>query len=178
MRKHLDNFTIFELVFIAACAALGIAIKPVITPLIHLITGPLFIPGGSVGGGIYMMFIVIAALTVPKPGSATLATIVQAILTITIAVAGSHGLMSLFTYILPGIAMDSVFALFRYKDKHAIVPFLMGAMANVAGTYASNLVFFRLPLIPLMLSLSAGFLSGGLGGLLAYRIALGLKRFL
>jgi len=178
MKKYLDNFTIFELVFIAACAALGIAIKPVITPLIHLITGPLFIPGGSVGGGIYMMFIVIAALAIPKTGTATLATSVQAILTITTAVIGSHGLLSLFTYILPGIIMDIVFLAFRYQQKHVLVPFLMGALANMTGVYASNLVFFRLPLIPLMLSLSAGFLSGGVGGMIAFRISKGLKRFL
>jgi ABC-type thiamin/hydroxymethylpyrimidine transport system permease subunit len=178
MKKHLAKFTIFELVFIAGCAALGIAIKPILTPLVHLITGPLFIPGGSVGGGLYMMFIVVAALVVPKMGSATLATIVQAILAITTGVIGSHGLLSLFTYILPGIMMDVVFALFRYQNKHALIPFLMGAFANSSGTFASNLVFFRLPWIPLLLSLSAGFLFGGLGGLLADRVSVGLKRFL
>lgn len=178
MRKHLNKFTIFELVFIAGCAALGIAIKPILTPLVHVITGPLFIPGGSISGGLYMMFIVVAALVVPKMGSATLATIVQAILAIATGVIGSHGILSLFTYILPGIMMDGVFAMFRYKNKHALTPFLMGAFANASGTYASNLVFFRLPWIPLILSLSAGFLFGGLGGLLADRVSIGLKRFL
>lgn len=178
MKKTLNKFTIFELVFIAGCAALGIAIKPILTPLVHLITGPLFIPGGSVGGGIYMMFIVVAALVIPKTGSATLATIVQAILAITTGVTGSHGLLSLFTYILPGIMMDAVFGVFRYQNKHVMIPFLMGAMANAGGTYASNLIFFRLPLIPLMLSLTAALLFGGLGGILADRVSVGLKRFI
>ena len=178
MKKILNNFTIFELVFIAGSAALGIAIKPILTPLVQLITGPLFIPGGSVGGGLYMMFIVVAALVVPKVRTATLATTVQAILAITTGVIGSHGMLSLFTYILPGIMMDVVFGLFGYKNRHMLIPFLMGAIANASGTYASNLVFFRLPWIPLMLSLSAGFLFGGLGGILADRVSVGLKKFI
>ena len=44
-------------------------------------------------------------------------------------------------------------------------------MANVLGSFGVNFVFFRLPLIPLLLTLSLSALSGGLGGLLAYAIA-------
>lgn len=176
--KILSKYTVFDLIFIAGCAALGIAIKPVLTPLVHMITGPLFIPGGSVAGGIYMLFIVVAALVINKPFSATLTTIVQAILVVVTGTIGSHGILSLFTYIFPGLVMDIVFYIFRYQSKHVLVAFLMGALANVAGTYASNLVFFRLPWIPLLLSLSAGFLFGGIGGIIAYRVSESLRGFI
>ncbi|GAG99538.1 unnamed protein product, partial [marine sediment metagenome] len=55
VRKFLQRFSLFDLVIIAMVAALGIATKPVITPLVHIITGPLFIPGGAIAGGFYMM---------------------------------------------------------------------------------------------------------------------------
>jgi hypothetical protein len=40
-----------------------------------------------------------------------------------------------------------------------------------------NFVYFRLPLIPLVLALSAAALSGGLGGILAFQIRQRLLKF-
>jgi energy-coupling factor transport system substrate-specific component len=54
--------------------------------------------------------------------------------------------------------------------------FLLGLLANISGTYLSSLIFFRLPAIPLLLSLCTASLSGGLGGLIAYRIILELSK--
>jgi hypothetical protein len=51
----------FDLVVIAMMASLGVAIKPVVVPLAHIITGPLYIPGGVIAGGFYMMWIVLGA---------------------------------------------------------------------------------------------------------------------
>jgi len=65
-RMLLKQFTVYELIIIALTASLGIASKPIIVPLIHLITGPLFIPGGAVAGGFYMMWIVLGATLVGK----------------------------------------------------------------------------------------------------------------
>lgn len=52
--KALRGFSIFQLVIISVVAALGVATKPIIVPLVHIITGPLFIPGGAIAGGFYM----------------------------------------------------------------------------------------------------------------------------
>jgi len=43
-------------------------------------------------------------------------------------------------------------------------------LANIGGSAMVNLVYFRLPLIPLLLSLCVAALSGGLGGILAFQI--------
>ena len=59
--KKFEKLTLFDLVTIAMMAALGIAVKVVLVPLVHIITGPFFIPGGSISGGIYMLFIVLGA---------------------------------------------------------------------------------------------------------------------
>lgn len=176
-KRFFDRFSTFNLIIIAMMAALGIATKPVIVPLAHIITGPLYIPGGAVAGGFYMMWIVLGAAIVNKRGAGTIIALVQAIMVMALGVFGTHGIMSLVTYVIPGIAVDLVFLIFNYRKYRLLSLFMAGALANISGTYLSNIVFFRLPLIPLILSLSAGTLSGGLGGLIAYNIDKGLKKY-
>ncbi|KKH59838.1 hypothetical protein DU75_07730, partial [Methanosarcina mazei] len=108
IRKFFNGFSVFNLVIIAMMAALGIATKPVVVPLAHIITGPLYIPGGAIAGGFYMMWIVLGAGLVGKRGTATLIAVVQAIMVISLGIFGTHGIMSFFTYILPGLAVDTV----------------------------------------------------------------------
>ena len=168
--KLLKTFRVYELVLIALMAALGIATKPIIVPLTHLITGPLFIPGGSVAGGFYMFWIVLAAGLVGKRGTASLTAFVQALIVVTTGFFGSHGLVSIITYSLPGLAIDLIFLIFRKKWTNSYEFFAAGVIANLTGTYLTNLVFFRLPLLPLLMSLTSSILSGGLGGMIAYVI--------
>lgn len=175
-KEFFKKFTVFDLIIIAIVAALGIAMKPVIVPLVHIITGPLFIPGGAVAGGFYMMWIVVGAGLVGKRGAATLIAVVQAIIVIAIGVIGTHGIMSLVTYIAPGIAVELLLWVTRQRGDNIFACFFAGMAANVVGTLLSNFVFFKLPLIPLLLTLAGGALSGGLGGLLAYVIIRGFKR--
>lgn len=169
-KRLLNRFSMFDLLIIAMMAAVGIATKPIIVPLVHIITGPLFIPGGSIAGGFYMLWIVLGRGIVTKPGTGTVIGIVQAILIIAMGLFGTHGIVSFITYTLPGIFVDIVF-MFSRKGNYNILHYIFGgAVANLTGTYMSNLVFFRLPLIPLLLSLSSAALSGCLGGLIAYSI--------
>lgn len=164
------KFTLFDLVLIAMLAALGVAIKTVVVPLVHIITGPLFIPGGSVAGGIYMMFLVIAVFVVQKPMTAILLCGVQTVMVLVTGVLGSHGVLSIVTYMLPGIGVEVLFFLLGRKLASKEACFSAGVIANILGTILVNIIFFRLPIIPLMLSLAVGALSGGLGGLAAYAI--------
>jgi ABC-type thiamin/hydroxymethylpyrimidine transport system permease subunit len=170
LKKFFARFSLFDLVIIAIVAALGIAMKPVILPLVHIITGPLFIPGGAIAGGFYMMWIVVGAGVVGKRGAATLIALVQAIIVISIGIIGTHGIMSLVTYVAPGIAVEVLLLATRQKGDNIFACFFSGMAANMAGTVLTNFVFFKLPLIPLLLTLAGGALSGGLGGLLAYLI--------
>ncbi|AKL94368.1 hypothetical protein CACET_c08600 [Clostridium aceticum] len=173
-KRLLKRFSIFDLVVMAMMASLGIAIKPVIVPLAHIITGPLYIPGGVIAGGFYMLWLVLGVGLVGKRGTATLIALVQAIMVIAIGVFGTHGIVSFITYLLPGLAVDFLFFILGHKGCCAVCCFLGGIAANISGTFLVNVVFFQLPLIPLILSLSAAALSGGLGGLVAYAI---IKQF-
>lgn len=169
MRKNnlMSKYSMFELLIIAMMAAAGIATKPIIVPLVHIITGPLFIPGGAIAGGFYMMWIVIAMGIVRKTGTGFLSGVVQAILVVAMGMFGTHGIVSLISYTLPGLAVDIIF-LFSKNKNYNILHFMFACcFANLTGTYMSNVVFFRLPLIPLLFTLSSAALSGCLGGLIA-----------
>lgn len=168
--KFLSRFSIFDLVIIAILSALGIATKPIVVPLVHIITGPLFIPGGAIAGGFYMMWLVLGAGFVKKFGTATLMGLVQAILVIATGMMGTHGIMSVFSYTIPGLLVDIIF--FFAKDKnYNILHYVVGSMlANVGGTLITNVLFFRLPVATLILILASAGLSGSLGGIIAWSL--------
>ena len=173
LKRLLAGFSIYHLIIIALMAGLGVATKPIIVPLAHMITGPLYIPGGVIAGGFYMMWLILGAGLVKKPGTATLISAVQAIMMVSLGIYGTHGVVSFFTYIIPGLAVDIL--LIFFKDSAKLTPcFLGGIVANLSGTFLVNIVFFRLPIIPLVLALSSAALSGGLGGVIAYSI---IKQF-
>ena len=167
----LQKFSIFDLVVISLMACLGIATKPLVVPLAHIITGPLFIPGGALAGGFYMMWIVLGAALVRKPGAATLVAVVQAVAVTSLGVYGTHGLMNVLTYTLPGLSVDAVLLMSRHRGCCSGCCFAAGIAANTSGAFLVNLVFFRLPTVPLVLSLATAALSGGLGGLIAHGVA-------
>ena len=177
MKKLLSHFSVRDLVLIAAMAALGIAIKPVVVPLAHLVSTPLMIPGGALAGGLYMMWIVMAFGLTGKYGTATLVGLVQAILVMITGVSGSHGAMSLVSYTMPGILVDAVFLLLRRGIDSLPLAMLAGMLANLAGTVCVNLIFFSLPLIPLLLSLCVAAFSGGVGGVISWLLLGALGKY-
>lgn len=175
-RISLKGFSSFDLVVIAIVSALGIALKPIIVPLIHIITGPLFIPGGAIAGGFYMLWIVLGIGYVKKFGTGTLIGIVQGILVIVTGAMGTHGIISIISYSLPGLVADLVF-LFSKNKNYTILHYMLGCLAaNITGTIISNLLFFRLPGLALLLLLSAAALSGALGGIIAWNLLRALEK--
>lgn len=170
MSKILQKFSVYDLVIIAVMAALGIAVKPIVVPLAHMISGPLMIPGGALAGGFYMMWLVAAYGITGKPGTASLTALIQALLVLFTGIVGSHGLMSLFTYLAPGIAMDLVLLLINHRVCCRGCAAVAGAVANVTGTCCVNLIFFRAPGVYMILLLTISLLSGAVGGLLAWEL--------
>ena len=170
MNKFLRLFHIFELLIIAMMATLGIAVKPYIKAVVSIVSGPLFIPGGTLAGGFYLIWMLIGTGLVKKTGTATLIALTQGIMIMITGIYGSHGVMSVVTYTLPGLVVDVLLFIMRKKGDGILDCFLGGMLANLTGTFLSNLLFFHLPLIPLILTLSTSMLSGGLGGLLAHKI--------
>lgn len=175
-KRNRRSFQLSDYIILAMLAAMGIASKVIIVPLAQAMTGPLFIPGGVVAGGFYMMFLVLGAALTGKPGAALLVSLIQAVLVTITGSFGSHGAASLLTYTFPGLAVEVWFFLSRHRGCCPLCCFVGGMVANISGTIAVNLAIFRLPLIPLMLSIAVAALSGGLGGLVASSIARNLKK--
>ena len=157
-------------------AAVGIALKGVIVPLAAIITGPFYIPGGVLTGGFYMMFLVLGPALTGKRGAAFMVSLIQALLVTISGAPGSHGPVSFFTYTASGIAVELWFFLSRHTACCAFCCFIGGMVANMAGSFAVNLVIFNLPFVPLMPSLCVAALSGGLGGLVANAVVKKINR--
>jgi len=169
-------YRLADYLLIAMTAALSIAVKTAVNPMAQLLTGPLFIPGGVAAGGFYMLFIVLVPAVTGKRGAALLTALVQAVLVIILGTPGSHGAASLLTYTLPGLAAEVVWLLSGARAGGPVCCFAAGICANLAGSYAVNLLLFRLPIVPLLLCLSVAALSGGLGGWAAYALAGRIRR--
>ena len=120
--------------------------------------------------------ICLGAGIVGKPGTATLIGVVQALMGFGTGVFGSHGAMTLLSYTFPGFAVDLLLFLIRHRVCCPLCAFLAGVVANVSGSALVNIIYFRLPLIPLILSLAVASLSGGLGGLVAFKVVQLVKK--
>lgn len=175
--RAIRRFSVRDLVLIAVMAAVGIAVKQVVRPLVQLVSSPLMIPGGALAGGLYMMWLVVAEGLTGKRGTATFVGLVQAVIVMFTGAIGSHGIMSLLSYTAPGIAVDIAMAVSRHRCCCLPCMFVAGLLANVAGTVVTNLIFFSLPIIPLLLSLAVAALSGGIGGVLSHLLLSALRKY-
>ncbi len=174
--RFLRRFSAQDLLYIAILAALGLAIKPIVTPLIHLISAPLMIPGGSLAGGFYMMWLVLAIALVNKPGTAILVGLTQAIVMISLGYFGSHGAVSLISYTMPGILAE--FAAFFFRDKSTLAAHVvLCTVANCTGALIVTVLVMRLAAIPLIMSLVAAVISGIIGGIMSHYVFKRLKAY-
>jgi hypothetical protein len=159
----LTRITTFDAVFIALMAACGLALKPIVGPLFKLIGSALLIPSGSMAGAIYMIWPMLALLIVKQSGTATTVGLIQGIIVLVTGIYGSHGVLSIITYTIPGTIIDLVYLMIhRFQNQWLMV--IPAAMGNVSGTAIVSIVFLHIPLIPLIIVLIPAFFFGALGG--------------
>lgn len=168
-------FKINELLIIAILSAIGLAIKPVVTPLIHLISSPMMIPGGSLAGGIYMAWLVLAKLMIPKKGSSLMVGLTQALLVLFLGFFGNHGIFSILSYGLPGLMIEIICLFYNKRSLLSSIIYCIGA--NLVGTILLSFIIFRMAMIPLLISLCAATFSAVLGGIIAWSIFIELKKY-
>jgi len=174
--KLLKIFSTQDLLYIAIFSALGLAIKPLITPIAIMLSRLLMITGGSMFGGFYMMWIVLAIAMVRKPWTGFLVGFVQGIVMLALGYVGTHGALSLITFTLPGFTAD-ITAFFIKDFSKPLSHIILCITANLAGTLIVSILIWQLPFIPLLISLGLSFLSGIVGGLLSFVIFKRLKFF-
>ncbi len=170
----LKRFSARDLILIAAFAAVGIAIKPIVGPFFKMISSPLGIPGGSFGGGFYLTWLVLAMVIVDKTYTGTLFGIIQAIGVLVMGMSGNQGAVSLITYTLPGILADLVYFALRHR-KNAWVQMAICASANALGALLTGIIIFQHPFIFLAGITGMAMISGIVGGILSFGIYKSIK---
>ncbi len=167
----MNRLKLKRLIFMALCCDLGVFAKKLIVPAANILTDFLHIPGG-VGTSFSLMFIIVAAVFVPRFGSATLMGAVQSVIALCIGTVGSMGALAPLGYIIPGFAIDCVL-FFARKLKISRNESLVIANAIAAGTACliANAIVFRLSGIVLLLYLSVSLTSGAICGVLAESVA-------
>ncbi|HUT79680.1 MAG TPA: ECF transporter S component [Candidatus Bathyarchaeia archaeon] len=166
----MKRYSTFDLIIIAIMAALGLGTKQIIRPLVSLITVPLGIPGGAVVGGFYMLWLVLTKRLAPKFGTGFLFGLTQA-LVVMILPFGSHGIFTLITYSMPGLAVDLIDLAFGKKANGVICSMIEGAIANFVGSLLVLILIFRLALEPSIFITLIALLTGNIGGIISYYIA-------
>ncbi len=163
----MKNINIKDLILLAFFADIGFVSKRVIAPFANVFTDFLRVPGG-IGTAFSLMFIVIGTYLIQRKGSATVMSLVQCILAMSLGMTGAMGMLSVIGYIMPGIIIDIMIIL--CLGCHTSMPLSM-ILANAAGSVAAaltaNFIVFRLRGAVLALYLLIGLISGGICGLLA-----------
>lgn len=153
-----------RLLFLALCCDFGLFAKQLVSPLANIITDALRVPGG-ISTSFSLMFLVIAAVMMPRFGCAAIMSLVQSLLALAIGRVGSMGVLSPIGYVVPGIAIDLLLLLTRrlsLKDRMT----LTNAAASVCAALTANAIVFRLWGAPLVLYACLAALSGALCGML------------
>ena len=170
----MNRFSLRNLLFLTLCCDLGLFSKRLIAPAANILTDFLRIPGG-IGTSFSLMFIVIAAELVPIFGCATLMSIVQSMIALSLGMVGSMGILSPIGYIVPGIMIDLLFLLSRKAGLGTDLALTLANMLGAASaSLAANLIVFHLPGVPLALyvvvALASGAVCGCFAGVLAKRL--------
>lgn len=169
MGKLLKKFSTFDLVIISLLAASGVAVKPFVRMLTQIVTSS-FIPAGAVSGIIYMLWIVLACSITKKRGTALLVGIVQSVLVIVFDMLGNRGIANLLVYIVPCIVMEAAMLIFPCYVSSILSSFFAGMVINITGDLIVSSIFMRLPLIPILVSCIMAAASGGVGGVIGFKL--------
>jgi len=175
LRKTMWKTTTVDIALIALFASLGIASKQLIRPLVSAVTSPLYIPGGAVAGGIYMMWPVMAYGLVRKPGAASITALIQALISL-IMPFGNFGLLTFIIYLCPGLAIDAFFLLSRHKACCAACCISASAIANTVGTILVGALVLVLPGVVLSFLAVVAAISGGIGGFIANMLLVRIEK--
>ena len=165
--KHYDLRTI---IFLALCCDLGLFAKRIISPFANVITYALHIPGG-VGTSFSLMFLVIAAVLVPRMFCATVMGAVQSGLALAFGMVGSMGALAPIGYIMPGLAIDLVLkATEKLPLSRTERMVLANGLAAPCAAFTANCIVFHLSGIVLALYLCVALSTGVLCGFLGARV--------
>ena len=164
----MNRYSLRNLLFLTICCDLGLFSKRLIAPAANILTDFMRIPGG-IGTSFSL------AELVPIFGCATLMSIIQSMIALSLGMVGSMGILSPIGYIVPGMVIDLIFLLSRKTDLGTDLTLTLANMFGAAAaSLTANLIVFHLPGVPLALyvvvALASGAVCGCFAGVLAKRL--------
>jgi ABC-type thiamin/hydroxymethylpyrimidine transport system permease subunit len=159
----------------ALFASLGLATKNIVRPLVGMFTGLLYIPGGAVAGGFYMMWPVLSYGFVRKLGAATVTSLIQAFISLVLPY-GNFGILSFVIYLAPGLVIDGFLFLTRHRACCPACCVGAVALANVVGVILVGTLVFKLPAVTLLFLVLIGAISGCIGGVIANMVLVRIRK--
>ena len=154
-----------EFIFLALCCDLGLFSKRLVAPFSNLITDFLHIPGG-IGTSFSLMFLVIAALFLPRFGCAALMGAVQSVLALSMGMVGSMGILAPIGYIVPGFFIDcTVFFSRKCHLDFVVTAILANMLSAAAASLTANVIVFHLSGLVLLLDVAVALTSGAFCGI-------------
>jgi ABC-type thiamin/hydroxymethylpyrimidine transport system permease subunit len=175
LRKTVGKTATVDLVIMALFASLGLATKNIVRPIVGMIIGLLYIPTGSVAGGVYMMWPVMAYGFVRKLGAATITSLIQAFISL-VSPYGNFGVLSFIIYLTPGLAIDGFFLLTRHRACCVACCIGAAAIANTVGTVLVGALVLALPEATLLFLVLIASISGCLGGFIADMVLVRVRK--
>ena len=161
------SYRLRTIIFLTLCCDLGLFSKRLIAPAANVITDALHIPGG-IGTSFSLMFLVVAAMLVPRFGCAAVMGTVQSIIALSLGMVGSMGALSPLGYIVPALVIDLLVGLTQRlrlpRTERAVI---INAAAGICAALTANLIVFRLRGAALVLYLCIAATSGAICGLAA-----------
>ena len=150
-----QRFTLRELCLMTFLAVFGMLFKPLVSPAFNLITDFVRVPGGSMTAGFSLLFLVFAAARIRKPGTALLMGLVQAVMSLSMGISATAGILVFITYTMPGAGIDLILCS-GWFDRFPL---------------KLRMLYFRLPLTAFLLFYLLGILSGACGGVFAWHLS-------
>jgi energy-coupling factor transport system substrate-specific component len=158
--------------------ALGVAFwgfDVFVYPLVGIVTAG-FPPLGGLATGVWILPAVAGALLIRRPGAAIFVELIAA--NVELSLGNAWGVTVLISALIQGLAVELVFALFRYRRFGLAVAALAGAVAaffemvgyELHAYYAEYSPLFKVVLVVCAV-ISGAIISGGLGTLLVRALA-------
>jgi hypothetical protein len=171
LKKYKD---LRELIFMALCCLLGLFTKQLISPVTNAVTDLIRMPGGGMAGGLSMAFLLLGATFSSRRWAGTFMGFLQGLLALAFGMSGYQGIYAIFTYTVPGIAIDAMRLLWRGEYWQNGFFLLTCCLANASTAVASNLLVFHFHglifLLWVTLAACAGFFGGAMAGLIYKRL--------
>ena len=158
--------------------ALGVAFwgfDVFVYPLVGVVTAG-FPPLGGLATGVWILPAVAGALLIRRPGAAIFVELIAA--NVELSLGNAWGVTVLISALIQGLAVELIFALFRYRRFGLAVAALAGAVAaffeivgyELQAYYAEYSTLFKVVLVVCAV-ISGAVISGGLGTLLIRALA-------